>query len=394
MRLITTNAELRTNLSRLIKKYNHISFAVAWASAGTDVFNELSTNRNRIHKAVIGTHFYQTHPDVLDAFTESNEVRFILQPKGVFHPKIYIFWNQTDWEVLMGSANLTSGALTLNAEAMILISEADKASTSLKEDVLTLINSYWNEARSISSEEAQSYRSLWVNQQPALRRLSGQYGQTSDSKSPVDTKVMPMSWMQFLTLVQQDEHHGFEERCNLLKQVRTAFRNSNNFQEMEPGLQKTIAGLPNNFNRNWAWFGSMRGAGYYHQAINDNNPHISAALEEIPLHEPISREHYEAYLKKFVQAFPNGRHGVGIASRLLAMKRPDYFVCFDSKNKTQLCKDFGIKQIGMDYQRYWEEIIERILDSAWWKEPRPQNELEGTVWDFRAAMLDAIFYRP
>lgn len=394
MKLIITNADLRTNLSRLIKKYENISFAVAWASAGTEIFGELSANRNRIHKAVIGTHFYQTHPDVLDAFTESNNVRFILQPRGVFHPKLYIFWNQKHWELLMGSANLTAGALTNNAEAMILISDSDQTASSLKENVVTLIDSYWDEARSVSKAAALSYRALWAKQQPALRRLSGQYGQTTITKAPAESAVMAMSWTQFFASVQKDAHHGFEKRCDLLKLVRTAFETTSHFQEMELGLRKTIAGLPTDFNEHWAWFGSMSGAGYYHQAVNHNNPHISAALDKIPLNGLVSREHYEAYLAEFVQAFPNGRHGVGIASRLLALKRPDYFICFDSKNKKELCQDFEIKQTGMDYERYWEEIIERITDSVWWNEPRPRNALAGRVWDGRAAMLDAIFYRP
>ena len=394
MKLITTNAELRTNFSRLTKKYPNIAFAVAWASAGTDVLKQLIKNRNRIQNAIIGTHFYQTHPDVLDVFVGSKNVRFILQPKGVFHPKIYIFWDEKRWEVLMGSANLTNGALNTNSEAMVLISDNDQGAASLKNEVLTLIDSYWDDARSVSKAAAVSYRALWSKQQPALRRLSGQYGQATKSKAPVDSAVMAMPWAKFFASVQEDAYHGFEKRCELLKLVRNAFESTKHFQQMELGLRKTIAGLPTDFNEYWGWFGSMSGAGYYHQAVNDNNPHISKALDEIPLHGPLSREHYEAYLAEFVKAFPNGRHGIGIASRLLALKRPDYFVCFDSKNKKELCRDFEIKQSGMDYERYWEEIIERIADSAWWNEPRPRNALAATVWDGRAAMLDAIFYRP
>jgi len=51
MKLITTNSELRNNLSRLVKKYQNIAFAVAWASAGTQIFEELSASKNRIRKA-------------------------------------------------------------------------------------------------------------------------------------------------------------------------------------------------------------------------------------------------------------------------------------------------------------------------------------------------------
>jgi len=394
MKLITTNADLRANLSRLIKKYENISFAVAWASSGTDVFKELSANQSRIRKAVIGTHFYQTHPNVLDTFTESNNVRFILQPKGVFHPKIYIFWSQKHWEALIGSANLTTGALNNNAEAMVLISDSDQATSSLKEDFIILIDSYWNEASSVSESDAHSYRALWEKQQPALRRLSGQYGQSTKGKSPIDSKVIAMSWKQFFVSVQQDAHHGFEQRCDLLKLVHNAFITTSHFQDMELGLRKTIAGVPTNFNAHWAWFGSMSGAGYYHKAVNNNNPHLSAALDKIPLNGPVSQEHYEAYIAEFVQAFPNGRDGVGTASRLLALKRPDYFVCVNKKNQRALCKDFETKQTGLDYSRYWEEIIERIIDSAWWNEPRPRSSIAGSVWDFRAAMSDAIFYTP
>lgn len=138
----------------------------------------------------------------------------------------------------------------------------------------------------------------------------------------------------------------------------------------------------------------MKGAGYYHQAVNNNNPHLSSALDKIPLHGQVSRAQYDEYRAEFIKAFPKGRHGIGILSRLLALKRPDQFVCFDSKNRKELCKDFDIKQTGMDYDRYWEEIIERIIDSPWWKTPAPSGGTERAVWDSRAAMLDAIFYRP
>ena len=35
------------------------------------------------------THFYQTHPDVLNAFIGSDTVKINHQPHGVFHPKAY-----------------------------------------------------------------------------------------------------------------------------------------------------------------------------------------------------------------------------------------------------------------------------------------------------------------
>lgn len=89
MKLISTSNELKKQLKRLIEKYPYIAIATAWASADTDVFRALVSHERKIVKAVIGTHFYQTHPDVLDQFVGSRKVKFILQPGGVFHPKVY-----------------------------------------------------------------------------------------------------------------------------------------------------------------------------------------------------------------------------------------------------------------------------------------------------------------
>ena len=93
-----------------------------------------------------------------------------------------------------------------------------------------------------------------------------------------------------------------------------------------------------------------------------------------------------------MKAFPEGRGGLATATRLLAMKRADEFVCFDKMNQTRLCADFGNKASGMDHRRYWDEVVERIRDSPWWNSPEPAGGLELSAWRGRAAMLDAIFY--
>lgn len=75
------------------------------------------------------------------------------------------------------------------------------------------------------------------------------------------------------------------------------------------------------------------------------------------------------------------------------MKRPDYFVCLDSKNRDKLCKEFGIsKNIGLD--RYWDEVVQRLVDSNWWNSPEPQDGIERRIWRCRAAFLDVKFYQP
>lgn len=392
MKVISKGETLGKTIIKLIDLHDYFAFAVAWASAGTAVFDHIQKVQKKIKMAAIGTHFYQTHPAVLESFIGSKKVRFVLQPKGVFHPKVYLFWSKGCWDLLIGSANLTAGALSKNNELMLHVSSDDVGESALDNEVLNKISDYWGMGEIATDGLVEKYRALWEPQQAALKRISGGYSSETNSTSPIHTEIMSMSWDEFYRRVQDDPYHGHEQRCDLLELSHDAFREHNSFSNMAIGLRKTIAGLPNDFNDYAGWFGSMKGSGYYHQAINNNDEHISRALDFIPLDGAVTREHYDSYISEFIRAFPGGRHGVGIASRLLALKRPDYFVCLDSKNKSNLCRDFGIKSTSMTYERYWDDLICRIHDSVWWNSSMPVSQPEGRVWKGRAAMLDAIFF--
>lgn len=392
MKLITDNRVLERNLLRCLRRYEKIAFATAWASADTSVFRLLQSRKSTIQQAVIGIHFYQTHPDVLDEFIGHSEVRFMLQPSGVFHPKVFIFWNADGWEGFVGSANLTKGALAGNSEAVLLFSQDDEGSLSLKAELVKVVRGYWDEAEAASTTSAKSYREMWKLRQPTLKRLSGQYGNTTSKNSAVSSSAMSMSWPSFYDEMQKGTEHDFRERCELLDRARNGFQSGKSFNEMEPGLRYMIAGLPTDYHRRWGCFGSMRGNGKYYAAVKRNDIHLSRALDLIPPDGTVTRAHYDAYLKEYMLAFPQGRHGIATATRLLALKRPDQFVCFDKMNRNRLCENFGIKVSGMDYGRYWEEIVERIMDSVWWNAPAPTSGLELSAWKSRSAMLDAIFY--
>jgi phosphatidylserine/phosphatidylglycerophosphate/cardiolipin synthase-like enzyme len=143
----------------LIESHAEVTFAVAWASSGHQAFDLIRKHATRISRAVIGTHFYQTHPDVLDAFRGKANVRFVLQPSGVFHPKLYLFRSDDRWGALIGSANLTSGALSTNSEAMLLIGGSASDTASIQDEILSLIDRYWKMGNTINKHEAKAFSS-------------------------------------------------------------------------------------------------------------------------------------------------------------------------------------------------------------------------------------------
>lgn len=393
MQLICSGAAFKAHLVRLFAKYPMVSFAVAWASADTDGFRSLVMHQAKVKRAVIGTHFYQTHPDVLDAFVGSATTKFILQPKGVFHPKVYCFSDTTgaEFEIIVGSANFTQGAMTVNTELSTLITHKDGQPEVLRQ-TLAFIEAQFREARSVSHKDAENYRKLWALRQPELKRLEGQYGETKSGTAPVDVQLMTMDWPQYLARIKADKTHGFQDRLELLSIARTLFSKTPNFSSMNQEERKVIAGMDSRIAKNAKWFGSMMGVGYFQQAINSNNIHLSNALDKIPLAGEVHKGDFDAFIHEYLKAFPNGRAGIGTSSRLLALKRPDYFICVDRKNRNKLTDEFDIRKSGLDYDRYWSEIVERLIDTPWWRSSPPSDPMELQAWQGRAAMLDALFY--
>jgi HKD family nuclease len=135
MRLITVQTQLEKEFIRLVKQYDKFYWATAWAGINSNPFDELKNHPEKIKRLIVGIHFYQTHPEFIAHFLKHRDVRYILQPAGTFHPKIYLFENnKNDWELLVGSGNFTSGAFNTNKEATLLVSPDDIDSATILSD--------------------------------------------------------------------------------------------------------------------------------------------------------------------------------------------------------------------------------------------------------------------
>jgi hypothetical protein len=178
------------------------------------------------------------------------------------------------------------------------------------------------------------------------------------------------------------------ERLHVLREIQELFAHAVHFRDLDYAGRRKIAGLFKSANPNFLLFGSMQWVGLFKQAVKDNNERISLALDEIPLHGDIARDHYQRFADRFLKAFK--RSGMALASRFLAMKRPDTFVCVNNRNREGLVKAFRVSP-SKDAEGYWD-LIARVRASTWWKAPPPAAGDEREVWSARAAFLDALFY--
>lgn len=402
MKLITTSTELEKEFRRLTKQYDNFYWATAWASSSSTLFNDLLNNKLKVQKILVGIHFYQTHPDFIEAFLNDKKVHFIQQPDGTFHPKLYLFTNDSDkWELIVGSANFTGAAFSKNTEASVLLSNKDSNSSEIFINAIKLVEETFAIGKTFDKKDLEKYRISWKNHQQKIKSLSGQYGSKKRKPKPIhEVPMMSRNWLEFITIVRNETSHGLDKRLRVIEIANELFESVTHFNELTEDQRKFIAGIPNTLNvdgaEDWGYFGSMKGAGIFKNKIKSNDINLSKALNQIPNSGQITKRQYENYIRHYERAFIGtkleGANNLATATRLLCMKRPDTFVCFDSKNRSELCKDFGIIQTEMDYDRYWDDIVERIYDSEWWQNPSPINETEIRVSEARAAFLDSLYY--
>ncbi len=400
MELISDSKEIGKRLSKLFKRYNKYYILTAWATGNNPTFKVLEKNKNRIKQMVVGTQFYQTNPNFMESFIDNSNVKFIIESQqGIYHPKVYLFENnKNDWECLIGSANFTKSALSVNDEIMISFNQDDDNAEEIYSDLREQINTYWNRAQIINEKYLNRYEKLFNKTKKILEKIDNKYTDKKSKKSILESSILSMDWEEYFSKIKDDRHHSFSERLKLLQTAKEYFEQYKSFSEIDKEKRKQIAGTVGKYNPeksndkfDWAWFGSMVGAGHFKQTINTNNKFISHALDCIPQMGEIKYQDYLNYIENFKQAFPEGGDGIATATRLLAIKRPDIFVCLDGPNKENLCADFGIKK-SLNYEEYWNEIIMRIQDSIWWQSDKPTQEEELQAWQGRVAMMDVIFY--
>ena len=136
MRLIS-NHESKSHLSSIIQLLeiaDEIIFCVAFLKmSGLHILIDALRKRNIKSTFYIGTDFYLTEPKALRKLYEDNHKVFITKKeRATYHPKIFYFKKDNEIELIIGSANLTSGGLESNIEASFNVSTTTNSNTEME----------------------------------------------------------------------------------------------------------------------------------------------------------------------------------------------------------------------------------------------------------------------
>jgi hypothetical protein len=389
-------------IKKLIAEHDELHWAVAWGTS-TPLAQKLLSESAKISAVTFGLAFAQTDPDLVDALVGLQGCYFVAEfPQGTYHPKVYAFRSGERAAAIIGSANFTHGGLGRNHEASVLITG------SVRDRVLADIFSFT--ARSarlgecITEELARRYR---LSCKLAARRSRPPRDPLAELPSKnlksLSSPLVGMDWAHYVRAVRGSAHHNVDESLDLLRTAQAWLSEARSFHDLTTPQRKAIAGVigeqekanDDELDQGWGWFGSMRGAGDFKNRIAENDRSLARAVDSIPQKGEVTREHFNRFRRRFVTAFDNSHRvgGVATASRLLAMKRPDVFLCISSPNITAAAKEMGFPKSTLSLDTYWDRVVEVIRASEWYNVDKPESRA-GQLWECRAAMLDAIFYQP
>jgi HKD family nuclease len=388
--------QVRDHLLKLLDECDSFAWASAWITPNP-VMRAALQAKGKMARLVIGTHRYITSPDVLDDCLGLKNVQ-IYPPdaEALFHPKIYAFKMEDRLEVYIGSSNLTGAGLSRNTECGVFLS-AEATHPKLQE-LLAYVDTCWQDGQDLTPDFVESYRANKARVKeaeaalkiftPIKRRLY-----TGHSASQVDG--CKMTWAEFTGLVRKFKEQKYKERLQMLSVTHKLA--AKRFDELTLQERKKVTGRLRDVQADgidYGWFGNMGAYGGFGPVIEHQASKIADALAHIPLAEEVTRHHFDAFRKKFLKVEGATNGWLGLATRLLAMRRPDRFVCIDGPNVRGVSAAFGAPYTTVKLDTYWDLIVAQVRISPWYMSEEPHDETEREIWQGRVALLDAIYYDP
>jgi hypothetical protein len=182
------------------------------------------------------------------------------------------------------------------------------------------------------------------------------------------------------------------------------------------------------YNFDVEWFAGTKGAKVFHTLLEQSPEKFDAALAHIPLTGDVNHADYQSFVNDFQQIFKEytqvksqgEKAPLAVATRLLAMRRPDQFIALNNNKIDILCQGLSIAKLkNTDFSSYWHDMIGTMRTFAWWHQAQPEivektrvasdseasesennesetpeskSKREQTLWKNRAVLIDLFLF--
>ena len=389
--VICESRALQTQLEDLFGWAEEVDLAYAWltTSKGSSA-HWCALDLAKLRRAIIGTQGAKTEPWALSELAKLGPdcLRLRLGSSDLFHPKVVLARRGEQRRAIVGSSNFTCRGFGGNVELNVHLT--GKATDKQFQAIERFIDHHWEEGRRLRDDWLVGYTLEWELQKRQRAFVPG---------APLEMAVpdlLDLSWKDYVRMIASREGRTLESGYPLrvrgdfpsyygeLARARAVFRRGVPFAKLPLVDRQMLMGYGPN---SCGLIGRMRVARTACQLVNDQPARLGRPLDRLPLTGKVDRNLLVGILKSLT-----GIDGVklGIASRLLTVKRPDLFVSVNNGSKPRLRQLLGGRRVAtmQDYL----DVLDLVWATRWHRAPRPADRDEATLWRRRAALLDAALY--
>ena len=399
MPLIERN-HLLQRFIELLAEATEVDIAVAWATPwdALEALAEAASEGATIRIAV-GVSENFTPPAALRRLQGFANLRIASSPlqPGIFHPKYFSFHGPRGTICWIGSANLTRRGFGENYE---LVHEFDDS----------------------TGEGRQWFESLWEKLDPdpgpAIDEYERGYRRPQRGPRPAPQGGIPnreplaeqSTWDDFVAQLQVLDDYWdrssrgrwdvFGETHSWLHTIATGRKVVQllDWRNLTQHQCYILRGEGEGEGE-WGLLGGLRGVGRFRMVFNpERMPDVGPTRAQ--LHGCVNRvlnadddQIAEVARDVMQEIFGFRGFGTAVATRLLTLARPDRLVSvnYQSANGLGMLAELPPNPRGLAIR--YVDLLTWVYDQPWFNAPQPDDPFEQTIWNSRAALLDAFVYK-
>lgn len=408
---LLTYPDIFKKFQAYVKNAERIDLAVAWVtnSSVLELLRRQTYRRPSLKiRALVGIDTNFTHPVALQTLASFAEIRVVKNKQGIFHPKMYLFYFPKKMIVWVGSANFTDSGLNGNEE---LVSEFE-SSLEFSNEAKIWFDNRWKLIEKLDSDRlVNEYKTYWSPiKTDKLFKQNIKDTSVNFDKSEMNLEC---NWNKYLQQIESLDQYWSRYTENLDYPFSVLSDSESYITVISDGYAITryktwdklskcesimLLGLNNKYGVH-GLLGSMCGAGIVKNVFlepNSDNLRIRRTILSA-IQNTIKSDSKSEYIKYATEALEQitqySGFGMGVATRLLALARPDMAISLNKASQRGLAGFSGLKlATSKKYILNYINLLEWMYNQPWYNSPPPTEPRERNIWDKRAALVDAFAY--
>lgn len=396
-KFFTSNTAFEREFRRCCEEYDNLEMYIAWIGDPKNVIPFKYLHSLSKINVLVGVAFCQSHPEGIQLLMEVTDNIKIAKEKILYHPKVYIFSNESKKTLFIGSSNLTYQGFHVNHEANVLM-EADADNIEIKNFEENLREWLSDDFSFIPTKSwLKKYAERYKKRRDKVKKAGLDDEAEKEEEFSTTAWLANADWDFYMNKIKNGlKNHSKKYEENLSRKLEL-------FQEYSRELslpwkveyfdtiekRRMLLGI-----KTYGWLGHVGASGnFQHILANGTASEHRTIVNGIngigSLPYPLDWVKLNKHLNSLVELGPSMK----VWGRFLAIVRPDLFCTISAPQvRKNIAKVIGKSENYFDSVEGYLILIRLIHASPWFNSTAPTKKDELEIWKRRVAFLDVVFY--